>query len=234
MLWTVILLAVVAAAAFGYVAFRRRLAVPVDDEYEWPLPPLVFPTSDRGSAVRAAPRPQERRERAEPRSRPAAWSTPARGSSPIALEEFPADPGDSFREPAAGAHGGTVVDAGPVRFHQPVDGTLQLLPGRMVIVSGAERQEEIRFVRLPGRDPEITFGRSAGTPHMHIQLRARTVSRRHAVMRYRDGSWRIVNMSDTNPVVVNGSELDGGEEELMLADGDRIEMGEVVFVFHER
>jgi len=58
----------------------------------------------------------------------------------------------------------------------------------------------------------------------------------------RDGSstqarWRLENLSSTNPVVINGRSLDakgGATASVMLSEGDRIEMGEVAFVFRER
>ena len=58
----------------------------------------------------------------------------------------------------------------------------------------------------------------------------------------RDGSpsqarWHLENLSSTNPVVVNGRSLDangGAMASVTLSEGDRIEMGEVAFVFRER
>jgi predicted component of type VI protein secretion system len=52
-------------------------------------------------------------------------------------------------------------------------------------------------------------------------------------MQLRNGTWRLVNQSSTNPVIWNGTELASGKEQ-PLADGDRIEMGEVVFTFRSR
>jgi hypothetical protein len=49
--------------------------------------------------------------------------------------------------------------------------------------------------------------------------------------------WRLENLSSTNPVVVNGRSLDtkgGAMTSVILSEGDRIEMGEVAFVFRER
>ena len=49
--------------------------------------------------------------------------------------------------------------------------------------------------------------------------------------------WRLENLSATNPVVVNGRPLDangGVTSSVILSEGDRIEMGEVAFVFRER
>jgi predicted component of type VI protein secretion system len=80
----------------------------------------------------------------------------------------------------------------------------------------------------------VTFGRARGTPPLHVQLLLPTVSRRHARMRYTEDGWRIMNLSRTNPLVVNGEVLESEAESRKLYDGDRIEMGEIVFVFRER
>jgi hypothetical protein len=145
---------------------------------------------------------------------------------------------------------GEAVDGASVRFWRPADGTLQFLPGRLEIAAGRDAGQEIRFVRTGGPDGTcITFGRADGPPYRHVQLREPTVSRSHARMALehagsgsRDGSpsqarWRLENLSSTNPVVVNGRSLDangGATASVMLSEGDRIEMGEVAFVFRER
>lgn len=122
-----------------------------------------------------------------------------------------------------------------VRFAIPEEGTLQFLPGRLAIVAGPDAGREIRLVRTPGIDPpEISFGRSEGPAYGHVQLLARTVSRRHAQMTLTDGHWSLQNLSATNPVVLNGRPLAPGEIAPLLVEGDRIEMGEVVFQFLER
>lgn len=126
------------------------------------------------------------------------------------------------------------VRVGAVVFHRPLDGTLQLLPGRLELLSGQERVEEVRFVRVPGREPVVTFGRNPGEPHMHIQLDSPTVSRQHASMRYRNGRWSIANLSHTNPVVVRGVALSSEGDAVVLEDGDRVEFGEVVFRYRAR
>ncbi|MFL5578666.1 MAG: FHA domain-containing protein [Gemmatimonadaceae bacterium] len=116
-------------------------------------------------------------------------------------------------------------------------GTVQFLPGRLEVVQGlGVAGQEVRFVRPPPGEPqEVTFGRGEGPPYSHVQLRVPTVSRLHARLSLRDGDrWVIENLSGTNPVVVNGEELSRGASPLALADGDRIEMGEVVFRFRSR
>jgi len=150
---------------------------------------------------------------------------------------------------------GEAVDGASVRYWRAADGTLQFLPGRLVIAAGRDAGHEIRFVRTAGPDGTlVTFGRAEGEPYRHVQLREPTVSRIHARMvldlpvaanssqpRGTTGgsaaTWHLQNLSSTNPVVVNGAPLDaegGLASSVILSDGDRIEMGEVAFVFHER
>ena len=145
---------------------------------------------------------------------------------------------------------GTAFEGASMRYWRPADGTLQFLPGRLEVVAGHDAGHEIRFVRTPGPDgTRVTFGRAEGPPYRHIQLREPTVSRAHARMTLevnpRNGAdastsaprWRLENLSATNPVVVNGTPLGADESDqcsVMLDDGDRIEMGEVVFRFRAR
>ena len=147
---------------------------------------------------------------------------------------------------------GAAVEGASVRYWRPPDGTLQFLPGRLEVIAGRDAGQEIRFVRTPGPDgSRVTFGRAEGAPYRHVQLREPTVSRTHARMTLEavnsngaDGSantprWRLENLSATNPVVVNGQPLasdpdDGEHCSVVLDDGDKIEMGEVVFRFHAR
>jgi hypothetical protein len=116
----------------------------------------------------------------------------------------------------------------------PVEGTLQFLPGRLEVLDGDVPGRDIRFVRTWGEIPEVTFGRVAGPPYRHIQLRSQTVSRQHARMQYVEGRWKITNLSQTNPVVINGQPLDTAHGQRVLHDGDQLEMGDVLFRFRER
>ena len=164
------------------------------------------------------------------------------GSSPLADTARPNEMVD-----------GTAVDGASVRYWRPADGTLQFLPGRLEVIAGRDAGQEIRFVRTPGPDgTRVTFGRAEGVPYRHVQLREPTVSRTHARMILESNGagsaassgpsphgprWRLENLSATNPVVVNGQPLaaDGTDAgSVRLGEGDRIEMGEVVFRFHEK
>lgn len=117
-----------------------------------------------------------------------------------------------------------------LRFIRP-DPTVRLMSARLEVVSGADAGQEIRFVARPGEPISMMFGRAPGEGEGCVTLKQKTVSRTHAVVRYRHDEWLLENLSLTNPTVLNGEKL--GVKERLLTDGDRIEMGEVVFVFHE-
>ena len=122
-----------------------------------------------------------------------------------------------------------------LRLEKPVDGTLQFLPGKLEVLEGRDVGQEIRFVKTAGPDGQtITFGRAEGTQYRHVQLQEHTVSRQHAKMALDGKTWTLTNMSRTNPVTVNGLSLGDECAHVVLRDGDRIEMGEVVFRFRAR
>lgn len=129
------------------------------------------------------------------------------------------------------------------RWAPPVErdpaGTIQFLPGRLEVLQGRTMEgQEIRFVRpeRAGDRAVVTFGRGDGAPYRHVQLKVPTVSRLHARMALEPGSdaWTLENLSSTNPVALNGVDLAADASPVALADGDRIEMGEIVFVFRAR
>lgn len=110
--------------------------------------------------------------------------------------------------------------------------TLQLLPGRLDVVTGADKGLEIRFVKQNTTRPtEYTLGRAPNVDFKHVQIQGVTVSRVHAGMRFSRGEWTLVNLSTTNPTRVAERDLVAPGEEQVLADGDRIELGEVVLRF---
>lgn len=228
---------VAGAAVFAYRRLFAARAHPGGraDESDRALPPIVFP-------ARRMEEPAARPRQRPPRTPPVEAEPPAirlRDTPRAVRRVAPAVRSPSGAAAAAAASSapdpGEAVQAGPIRFHRPPEGTLQLLPGRLQILSGNERREEIRFVRISGEEASVTFGRSDGTPHRHIQLQSRTVSRLHASMHFREGAWHVVNLSHTNPVVLNGRQLSAApSRQVPLGDGDQIEMGEVVFRFRSR
>ena len=127
-----------------------------------------------------------------------------------------------------------IIQGHTLRFHRPVDHALHFLPGRLQVIEGADAGLEVRFVRLSDQDqPVITFGRSEGPPYRHVQLLEPTVSRTHARMVFDDESWHLTSLSRTNPVSVNRQPMDD-DNSIRLGDGDRIEMGALVFRYHTR
>lgn len=230
------------AAVAAYLAYRRHRNIrqDVDDTDTRPLPPIIFPVRAPGqsqsppaSPTVSEPRPDAARPTPPatvfPRA-PIRFSLVTEPPSSTAPEPPPATDPAPRAEPLPP---GDPVTAGRVRFHRPPDGTLQLLPGRLEILEADAAIHEIRFVKPADRDPAVTFGRTTGEPLAHVQLDAPTVSRLHARMHFLNGVWHIVNLSHTNPVVLNGLRLNGNAapEGAPLNDGDLIEMGALAFRF---
>jgi pSer/pThr/pTyr-binding forkhead associated (FHA) protein len=120
-----------------------------------------------------------------------------------------------------------------VRFSRPSEQAVQLLPGHLEVLEGADRDREIRFVRVPGKPLQVMLGRDAGRLPNTVGLGSATVSRRHARMDYTEGRWHVTNLSQTNPLVVNDDEVTDADGSRPLVDGDRLQLGEVVLRFHE-
>lgn len=138
-------------------------------------------------------------------------------------------------DPRRDVHRDHPSSASTLRLERPTDGTLQFLPGKLEVVEGNDMGQEIRFVKTAGPDGQtITFGRAEGAQYRHVQLNEHTVSRQHAKMALDGKTWTLTNMSRTNPVTINGLALADEGANVVLRDGDRIEMGEVVFRFRAR
>ena len=157
-------------------------------------------------------------------------------SSPLAMTPVRSEP-----EAALPAHKPAVpepegVTGSTVKIHRPPAGTLKVLPGRFEVIAGESEVKEIRFYKVPTQPlPEVTFGRLAGSPYVHVQLNSPTVSGRQGKMTYQGGQWLFTNFAPptSNPTRVNGRDL-AVDESVPLREGDRVEMGDVVLIFHER
>ncbi|NNM31512.1 MAG: FHA domain-containing protein [Gemmatimonadetes bacterium] len=110
---------------------------------------------------------------------------------------------------------------------------MQLLPGRLEVIAGMPT-DSIRFIKQPGTNQSVTLGRTRGEPGSHIQIPSPTVSRMHVRMSFEGGRWTLENLSETNPVAINGRPATGRGARCVLSDGDRIEMGEVAFFYRQR
>ena len=192
--------------------------------------PLIYPLHPSSPAEDPAPElvlPPERPSRV-PEAR-AFSPTPA-----YVPEDQPTPVTQSSEGGVAVASDSEPDTSSTVRFRRPADEAVELLPGRLEVLAGEPRHKEIRFVRAPGERPEVVLGRDLGDSPGQVALHSRTVSRRHARLAYQDGEWRVANLSQTNPVVVNDEVLLVGNGERPLADGDCLELGEVVLRFHAR
>jgi len=149
-----------------------------------------------------------------------AFSTPSANDSDSALSGYP--------EPSS------YIEDSAVKFAAPPEGTLKLLPGRLEMTEGFDVHKNIRFFKLPSQEEtEFTFGREPGTPYLHFQLKSPTVSSKQAKLLWTNSRYMLINYSTTNPTVVDGKIL-GKDESVPLKEDSKIEMGEIVFIFHEK
>ena len=230
------LLTIVAALLFGvYLPRRRRNAL-----RHGPIPMAAFGRE----TVALPPRPSRLTPEPVQAIVPSPVSPPPTPSAPAVPVEMRSadigmeDRGRVLRLQVAGDRRDAVRDergAVTLRLERPHDGTLQFLPGRLEVIEGRDDGKEIRFVQTPGPEGStITFGRSEGAHYRHVQLHEPTVSRLHAKMVLDGRTWSLVNLSATNPVVVNSLPIAGEGSSAILREGDRIEMGEVVFRFRAK
>lgn len=218
----VAMLLIAAAAAAGVPIIRwwsdRRLSMRE-------LPPLVIPFRTAGLGSNGGPgitlaRPARHVEEVvRPEPKPIVRADEAvrdEGFAPYELDDQRAVPNET------------------VRFRRPVEEPVQLLPGRLEVLAGESRHHEIRFVRIPGEPMQLILGRDSGPSAQYVALKSSTVSRKHARLAFANGRWAVANLSQTNPVVLNDEELSHTDGPRDLADGDRLELGEVVLLYHAR
>jgi FHA domain-containing protein len=76
--------------------------------------------------------------------------------------------------------------------------------------------------------PGGTIGRAAEN-QLTLPDEPGGICRVQAAMRYRDGAWRLANLSGMSAVLVNGQAI-GAAQELLLENGDEVEIG--AYVLH--
>ena len=191
---------------FVFLATRQRRGLPLQDTYE-PGPMWEPPTvpSGTGSSSRAA------------------------GVTMPGLPGQPdSQPGYAPTMPPSASHAGATVP-----------GILGSHPGGL---AGDQKTEILRkepetmawlvvregpFAGREFRLSEVTnIGREGNND---IVLDASGVSRQHAKVRLREGTFTIHDLGATNPTKVNGEEKSRHE----LSDGDRVEIGPVTLIFKE-
>jgi len=123
----------------------------------------------------------------------------------------------------------------PVKSRRAADpvqrATTQMLPGRLQPMDPDVIQQEIRFLRAPSEEQVVTLGWNIGEPPGHVTLNHSSIQPLHAKMTYREGHWWIQNLAQHDPVVINYAVLPVSAAPRLLADGDRIRIGAVVFRF---
>lgn len=127
-----------------------------------------------------------------------------------------------------------LIEGATIKMTRPPAGTLKLLPGRLEVVAGDDQIKDIRFYKSKNQEEtEMTFGRSGGPNYTHIQLKSNTVSAKQAKLVYTNGKYTLINYSTVNPTIVNDIQL-ANEGSIILQEGTRIEMGNVIFIFHAK
>jgi len=124
---------------------------------------------------------------------------------------------------------------------EPVSAPAEAQSGRTMVYSSAERVAEpleergrvrahkalllIDGKRVVVAPSGATIGRGR---QADVVLNDPNVSRQHAEIRPRGGSWVVADLGSTNGSKLNGRQIDGSE---VLRDGDEIEVGESVMTF---
>jgi hypothetical protein len=119
--------------------------------------------------------------------------------------------------PSQGDVGHTMVYSAAERLAEPLEQRARQRDARALLVTDDKRL----VVGASG----ATIGRSRSCD---VVLADANVSRQHAEIRPRGGSWTIADLGSTNGVAVNGARL---ERPRKLEPGDRIEIGTTILTF---
>ena len=120
------------------------------------------------------------------------------------------------------------IERGAVSMDEPMEGTLKVLPGKWTVSDGNESWM-FRLYQTEAA-PEFTIGRESGPKLKHIKIASQAVSRKQAKIRYEGGSYTLVNLSSTNPSMINENSLGEGES-ASIENGAKIVLGDVEIVF---
>lgn len=124
---------------------------------------------------------------------------------------------DPAQEPSQGESGHTMVYSAAERLQEPLEERARQRDARALLVTGGKRL----VVGAGG----ATIGRSRSCD---VVLDDANVSRQHAELRPRGGSWMVGDLGSTNGVAVNGVRI---ERPHTLRPGDRIEIGTTLLTF---
>lgn len=145
---------------------------------------------------------------------------------PIPPEPRPRAPSRPLPRPGPGLFDKAQLEAALDRVKRAVTGMLAALRARpqAYLVGQAGVGAGYRY-NLPGEG--IIIGREVGS---HIILNDRYLSSRHARILQQVGRYIIQDLNSYNGTYVNGHRVRQG---VMLRNGDQIQMGSSVFIFHE-
>ena len=124
---------------------------------------------------------------------------------------------EAYDEPDEFDYGRTMIRSSAERVAEPLEERAHAHQSTALLMS-----EGKRIVVGPAG---ATIGRSR---QCDVVLTDPNVSRRHADLRPRGGSWVLSDLGATNGVVLNGRRIDGPE---VVRPGDRIELGTSVLTF---
>ena len=124
---------------------------------------------------------------------------------------------DDVEPPAEESSGRTMIYSTAGRLAEPLEErartraqtALLLLDGKRLVVGPAG----------------VTLGRSR---QCDVVLNDPNISRRHAEIRPRGGSWVLTDLGSTNGCRINGRRIDGSE---VIRSGDKLELGETSLTF---
>ncbi|MFC0876765.1 FHA domain-containing protein [Saccharicrinis sp. FJH2] len=143
-----------------------------------------------------------------------------------------------FRKPG-GKAGGEVADIDEdfqtIKLSAAGDPkTLKFIPGELKIISGTDEGKVFKIAGYPTPEGNIvTIGREdikGERGYAHIRLMEKTISRKQAELIESDNKLRLKNVSKTNLTIVDGVQLQPGEE-VEIKPNSTIKTGEVEFQY---
>lgn len=148
---------------------------------------------------------------------PLADAKPSADGTVILPEEAPPPPADGDDADAANGTPATTQEASPSTT-SPAGKTVVLVKGKLIAID-----TDLGATEFP-LEPLTFIGR---TPENQIRLNKPAVSRRHAQIAQSESGYVLRDLTSENGTYVNGERV----KERPLADGDRVQIGTVRFVF---
>jgi len=142
----------------------------------------------------------------------------------VILLVIPSKKKESARELLAAGPAADRAEA-PTRDWIPVEEATADFLGVVEVVEGDPSDKNKRFEIVK---PVTIIGRGRGLAKGDIRLDAETVSREHARLIAQDNGLEIINISQRNPIIVNGKAVSS----YAIRDGDTVQIAGTVLRFH--